>query len=104
MKPGMMDLAKWTEKVVLTVRHRCSKKQSPCIGIGLAFFDPLEDEEKQWSFTIDLAFDPHNPPPREDIERLERALEFISRGVAHIMGGSKEDINLEDLIVHGELH
>ena len=100
----MMDLAKWTEKAAQTVRHRCSKKQSPCIGIGLAFFDPLASEDEQWSFTIDLAFDPHNMPPKEDIERLEKALEFISRGVAHIMGGTKEDISLADLVVRGKLH
>ena len=99
-----MDLNKWATKTAESVRNRCFSKEAPCVGYGLAFYDPLEEEEKQWSFLIDIAFDPNNPPPKEEIEQLEKALEFISRGVAHIMGGKKEDINLDDLIVTGDLH
>lgn len=104
MNLGITNLTKWAEKSAEAVRRRCLHKQSPCVGFGLAFFDPLADENERWSFTIDLAFDPHNPPPEDEIKQLEQALEYIARGVAHIMGGKHEDINLDDLIVHGQLH
>lgn len=104
MKTGIMNLNRWAEKTAQAVRNLCLRKNAPCVGFGLAFFDPMADENERWNFVIELAYDPHNPPSDEEKEQLEKALEFLSRGIAHIMGGSKEDINLDDLIVHGDLH
>ena len=104
MKPGIADLGKWTEKTAGAVRRICSNKEAPCVGFGLAFFDPMEPGEEKWNFVIELAFDPHNPPPEEEQKEVQKALEFIARGVAHIMGGEQRDIDLEELIVHGKLH
>jgi hypothetical protein len=49
MKPGMMDLSKWIEKTAQAVRRICRKKQAPCVGFSLVFFDPMAMPEKQWS-------------------------------------------------------
>jgi len=104
MKPAITNLTKWANKAAEAVRNQCMLKEAPCVGFGLAFFDPMAPEDARWNFTIQLAFDPHNPPPEEERKQLEEALEYIARGVAHIMGGKHQDINLDDLIVHGELH
>lgn len=85
MKPGMMDLSKWVEKTAQAVRRICSKKQAPCVGFSLIFFDPMADPDERWNFVIELAFDPNNPPTQEERDQLQNAFEFISEGVRRIM-------------------
>ena len=104
MKPGIMNLNKWTEKTAQAVRFICGKKQAPCVGFSLVFFDPMAEPEKRWNYVIELAFDPNNPPTEEEQENIREAFEFINRGVATIMGGEKKDgDNLEDYIARGYL-
>jgi hypothetical protein len=103
MKPGIMDLSKWIEKTAQAVRHICSKKQAPCVGFSLIFFDPMADPEEQWNYVIELGFDPNNPPSEEEQKQLQEAFEFISEGIKRIMGGVETKDNLEDFTVKGSL-
>ena len=103
MKPGIMNLNKWTEKTAQAVKHVCSKKQAPCVGFSLVFFVPMAPEDEQWSYTIELAFDPNNPPSEEEQKQVQEMFEFINEGVRQILGGEKKD-NLSDYIATGELH
>ena len=89
MKTEISNLNKWTEKTAQAVRRICSKKQAPCVGFSLIFFDPFSRPEEQWNYVIELAFDPHNPPSEKEQEQLRHAFEFISEGVRRIMGGAE---------------
>jgi hypothetical protein len=80
-----MDLSKWVEKTAQAVRRICSKKQAPCVGFSLIFFDPMAEPEERWNYVIELAFDPNNPPSQEERNQLQNAFEFISEGVRRIM-------------------
>jgi hypothetical protein len=80
-----MNLSKWVEKTAQAVRHICIRKQAPCVGFSLVFFDPIAEPEKRWNYVIELAHDPHNPPSLEERKRLEQAFEFISEGIRRIM-------------------
>ena len=94
MKPAIMDLGKWAEKTAQAVRRICSKKEAPCVGFGLVFFDPMASDDKRWNFTIELAFDPQNPPKEEERKNLEMSLEYISAGIQKIMNNEEpETIN-----------
>lgn len=94
-----MNLNKWTEKTVQAVRHICSKKQAPCVGFSLVFFDPMATDEERWNYVIELGYDPKNPPSQEEREKLEKAFEFISEGIRKIMGGDEVEDNLSDYVV-----
>jgi len=91
MKPAIMNLSKWSEKTAQAVRRVCSKKQAPCVGFSLIFFDPLAGPDERWNYVIELAYDPHNPPSQEEQERLEHAFEFISEGVRRIMSDDADE-------------
>ena len=90
MKPGIMNLKKWAAKTSMQVEAICLKKQAPCVGFSLVFFDPMAPDEERWNFVIELAYDPHNPPAKEEQERLQKAFEFINEGVIRILGGAAE--------------
>ena len=96
MKPGIMDLSKWVEKTAQAVRHICSRKQAPCVGFSLVFFDPLAEPDERWNYVIELAYDPNNPPSQEERKRLERAFEFISEGLCRIMSEETSEEYFED--------
>ncbi|UCG11513.1 MAG: hypothetical protein JSU72_13340 [Deltaproteobacteria bacterium] len=98
MKPGVMDLSKWVEKTAQAVRHVCNRKQAPCVGFSLVFFNPLAEPEERWNYVIELAFDPHNPPTQEEQEQLTQAFEFINEGVRRILGGDQEIEDIGDYI------
>ena len=96
MKPGIMDLSKWVEKTAQAVRHICSRKQAPCVGFSLVFFDPLAEPDERWNYVVELAYDPNNPPSQEERKRLERAFEFISEGLCRIMSEETSEEDFED--------
>jgi len=96
MKPGIMNLSKWVEKTAQAVRHICIRKQAPCVGFSLVFFDPLAEPEERWNYVIELAYDPRNPPSLEERKRLEQAFEFISEGVRRIMGDESREEDHQD--------
>ena len=96
MKPGVMDLSKWVEKTAQAVRRICGKKQAPCVGFSLVFFDPVAEPEERWNYVIELAFDPNNPPSEEEQKQLQNAFEFISEGVRRIMGDEAKSDDIED--------
>ena len=96
MKPGVMNLSKWVEKTAQAVRRICSKKQAPCVGFSLIFFDPMAEPEERWNYVIELAFDPNNPPTQEERNQLQSAFEFISEGVRRIMDDKAGCKEIED--------
>lgn len=98
-----MNLNKWAAKTALAVERICLSKEAPCVGFSLIFFDPIADEDERWNFTIELAYDPHNPPEEEEQKRVLKSFEFISEGVRKIMGGDFE-VDLENYIVRKDLH
>ena len=104
MKPGMMNLSKWVEKTAQAVRHICIKKQAPCVGFSLVFFDPLAEPEERWNYVIELAYDPNNPPSREERKRLEQAFEFISEGIRRIMSEETQEKDFEDCSRAAQFH
>ncbi len=93
----VMDLGKWIEKTAQAVRHACSRKQAPCVGFSLVFLDPLAPPAEQWSYMIELGFDPNNPPSEEERKQLREAFEFINEGVQRILGGEGTKNNLDVL-------
>ena len=96
MKPGITNLSKWSEKTAQAVRQICAKKQAPCVGFSLVFYDPLALDEERWNYVIELAYDPANPPAEEEREQLQRVFQFISEGIKQIMGGEPDEDDLED--------
>ena len=96
MKPGIMNLSKWVEKTAQAVRHICMRKQAPCVGFSLVFFDPLAEPEDRWNYVIELAYDPKNPPSQEERKRLEQSFELISEGIRRIMDGEASEEDFED--------
>jgi hypothetical protein len=96
MKPGIMNLSKWVEKTAQAVRHICMRKQAPCVGFSLVFFDPLAEPEERWNYVIELAYDPNNPPSEEERKQLEQAFELISEGIRRIMSEEESEKVFED--------
>jgi len=91
-----MNLSKWVEKTAQAVRHICMRKQAPCVGFSLVFFDPLAEPEERWNYVIELAYDPNNPPSEEERKQLEQAFELISEGIRRIMGEEESEKVFED--------
>lgn len=60
------------------------------MGVSMVFFDPTAEPDLQWSYHIELAFDPDNPPNEAERKQLTKAFDFINTGVQKIMG---EDVN-----------
>ena len=81
------DLTRWIEETVQAVRHICVKKQAFPVIIGIGFFDPFAPADMQWSFTIEMADNPHNPLPEEERRRRVEAMEYIVQGAAMILEG-----------------
>lgn len=84
-----MDLKKWALKTAMAVERLCMKKTAPCVGFSLVFFDPLAPPDEAWNYCIELAFDPNNPPPPDEQERLQKTFQYINEGVKRIMGGGE---------------
>jgi len=87
---SVMDLGRWIEKTAQAVRHVCEKKQAPCVGFSLVFFDPMAEPEDRWNYVVELAFDPNNPPSEEERKNLQDAFDYISHGIRMIYTQEKE--------------
>ncbi|MEJ2366375.1 MAG: hypothetical protein P8075_21385 [Deltaproteobacteria bacterium] len=96
MKPGIMNLSKWVEKTAQAVRQICIRKQAPCVGFSLVFYDPLAEPAERWNYVIQLAYDPNNPPSSGERQRLEQAFELISEGIRRIMSEEESEDTFED--------
>ena len=88
MNPDILNLGKWIDEAVRTMREACESKQKPCVAFSLLFFDPMAIADEQWNFASyfvgDKDTDKHT---EEDKERLELAFMFIQEGVKRIMLG-----------------
>ena len=104
MKPGILNLSKWVEKTAQAVRHICIRKQAPCVGFSLVFFDPLAQPEERWNYVIELAYDPNNPPSHEERKRLEQAFELISEGIRRVMSDEESEEDFEDCSQAAQWH
>lgn len=75
---------------------------SPCVGFSLVFMD-YKGDEIDFKYKTMLAFDPHNPPPPEDRERLEKMFEMLAAATEKLMNAKEKDgVTLEDLTIIGE--
>lgn len=99
----IFDLERWTTKLTILIQKICSKKAAPCVGVSLVFFDPTAPEDEQWSYHIELAFDPNNPPKEEERQRLMKAFEYINAGVQRIMSVDEPEIPNE-FAIRGDLN
>jgi hypothetical protein len=102
MKPGILNLNKWSEKTAQVVRQMCHKVEGPCMGVALLFMEIDEQGEKHWRFKIEMAMDPNEPVPDEDRKRLEKALEYIMAGVQKIYDGADEE--MDTYCARGDFH
>ncbi|MBW1982560.1 MAG: hypothetical protein JRJ12_15220 [Deltaproteobacteria bacterium] len=87
MKPAIASIPKWTEKTAQAVKKICLEKNAPCVGFALVFFDPVAEQQQRWSYVIELAFDPHNPPTEEERQKVAATFEFICEGIKRLLGG-----------------
>ena len=84
----VLDLSKWIDEAVRTVRKACEKKQKPCVAFSLLFFDPMAQDEQKWNFANYFVGDKYKDKhTEEDKERIELAFMYIQEGVKRIMAG-----------------
>jgi hypothetical protein len=81
------DLSKWASKTGMRVEHLCKKANAPCIGFGLCFLDPFASPEEKYRFIIELAYDPHFPPNKEEREKIDKALRIATGAIAAVFEG-----------------
>jgi hypothetical protein len=63
----MLNLGKWNNQTIESVRHVLEKAKMPCIGFSMVFLEPLDGGHSLFRFKTMLAFDPDNPVPEEEI-------------------------------------
>jgi hypothetical protein len=105
-KLGIVNLSKWTEKLLAVVRRICNRKPGPCVGFSLLFLDPMAPPEAQWNFVIELAGHPDHPMPPEERKELVAAFEHIMAGAMQLLGGKidEEGGELSQYTAKGDLH
>jgi hypothetical protein len=81
----MLNLEKWNNQTIESVRHVLHKANMPCIGFSLVFMEPIDGQHSMFKFKTMLAFDPDNPVSEEDRKRLEAAFEQMAGYVELIM-------------------
>jgi hypothetical protein len=59
----MLNLGKWNNQTIESVRHVLNKANMPCVGFSLVFLEPLAEGHSNFRFKTMLAFDPNNPVP-----------------------------------------
>ncbi len=81
----MLNLGKWNEQTIESVRRVLQEANLPCIGFSMVFMEPVDGQHAMFKFKTFLAFDPENPVSLEDRERLEAAFEQMAGYVELIM-------------------
>jgi len=101
INPAILSIGKWALKTAGCVEEDCKEANAPCIGYALVFITG----PGQFTFRFRLATDPHNPPPDEEIQEIEMALEHAALEIAKIMGGKKEELDdLSEFTAKGTFH
>jgi hypothetical protein len=86
----MLDLNKWNLQTIESVRHVLEKAKAACVGHCLLFQEPIDTDNSLWKFKTHLAFDPNNPPPKEDRDKLEQIFDNWAALAQKIMSGGKK--------------
>ena len=81
----ILDLSKWNSQTLESVRHVLDKADAPCVGFSMVFMDMIDKDVADWKFKTMLAFDPNNPPPQEDREKLEFIFSKFAEYIKAIM-------------------
>ncbi len=81
----MLNLEKWNNQTIESVRHVLQKADMPCIGFSMVFMEPVDEQHAMFKFKTMLAFDPENPVSEEDRKKLEEAFEQMAGYVELIM-------------------
>lgn len=89
-KMEILNLEKWHSQTRESVRRVLDNANAPCVGFCLLFMEMLDNEAINWKFKPMLAFDPHNPPPKEDRERLEEIFTRWAELAQLIMSGGED--------------
>jgi hypothetical protein len=87
----MLNLGKWNNQTIESVRHVLEKAKMPCIGFSMVFLEPLDGGHSLFRFKTMLAFDPDNPVPEEDRVKLEAAFEQMA-GYVELIMNDKEHV------------
>jgi hypothetical protein len=88
----ILDIGKWNLQTIESVRHVLEKAEAPCVGFCMLFMDFVDADTILWKFKPMLAFDPHNPPPKEDRDKLEEIFNKWAELAQLIMsGGNKKN-------------
>ena len=82
----MIDLAKWTERLVQSVRSVCLQAKAPCVGYTVLFLD-VTDEGDVYKFKTMLAGDPHRPIDPDEKQKIESALDYCSIYLEKVLNG-----------------
>jgi hypothetical protein len=85
----ILDLKKWHSQTIASVGRVLDEAQAPCVGFNLVFMDMIDKDWANWKFKTMLAFDPNNPPPQEDREKLEYVFSKFAEFVQAIMSGNE---------------
>jgi len=91
MKPGILNLSKWSAKTAEAVRRICDKEQKPCVAFTLVLID-TDGYSTSFKYVIEMAYDPHNPPSEDERKQLSESLTYISEGIKKIMGGDIAEV------------
>lgn len=86
----IFDLGKWHNQTIEHVKHALDKADAPCVGYCLLFMDFKGEGVIEWKYKPFLAFDPNNPPPKEDRERLEEIFDRFGELAQTIMSGGED--------------
>ncbi len=85
----MLNLGKWNNQTIESVKHVLEKANLPCIGFSMVFMEVVDATHSMFKFKTMLAFDPENPVSEEDRKKLEEAFEQMAGYVELIMNGGQ---------------
>jgi hypothetical protein len=97
----IVNMEKWNYQLLESVKTVLEGIDAPCVGFSLVFMD-YKGKEIDWNYKTMLAFDPKNPPPPEDRERLQKMFRLLAAAIQKLMDAKDKDgVTLEDLTVIG---
>ena len=71
------------------MRRVLETNKGVCTGFSMVFMEH-NGTDIDWKFKTYMAFDPQNPPPQEERDRLEAAFALLSRFIERVMNDKEE--------------